>query len=52
MLTLMMVVVAALMGPAAVDGPVRTDAKGTSTVERGPQGCGRCGSCICRCRNK
>lgn len=22
------------------------------TVERGPQGCERCGSCICRCRSK
>jgi hypothetical protein len=52
MLKLMMAMAAALMGPAMVDGAVRTESTGTAVVERGPQGCERCGSCICRCRHK
>ncbi|HLF93896.1 MAG TPA: hypothetical protein VJB14_10570 [Planctomycetota bacterium] len=52
MLKLMMGVAAALMGLATGDGAVRTDATGTAVVARGPQGCERCGSCICRCRVK
>ena len=52
MLKLMMVVAAALMGLANGNGAVRTESAGTAAVERGPQGCERCGSCICRCRFK
>lgn len=37
-----------LLGRTDGNGSFRTNAR----LERGPQGCERCGSCICRCRFK
>lgn len=53
MLKLMMVMAAALTGLATENGASRSESTGSAAVvERGPQGCERCGSCICRCRWK